>query len=176
MKISKKYIDNRVTVSFVLLMTLIFIVIPVVVIIDLMTKSDMNNSLLSQLSLSIIIIYTSVIILWHVYSLYLKKKNKKYRSSTENDLVHEYENGFEVFADVNLFGYAKNIGYRKLKLLFAGNAIGLCTLLLILIIVGFINFDLLSSLIDNNLFLPICFVVYVGTVCVSLPVLNNHLE
>ena len=169
-------INNRVTVSFALLIILIFVIIPGAMILDWRTNPNSQGAALSISTIIIIISFSLITIGWHIGSSFLKKDLIEKAQIKDDDFINQYKGGFEAFADLNTLGFAKYIGYKRLKILFACIALALGFIILLISLVAFINFEFLISMSEKDLIVPIFLPCYLLAAILSYPIVRKKLK
>jgi len=169
-------LNNRVTVSFTLLILLIFLVIPGAILLDWKINPNSQGGIFSIPSIIIIFSFSLITICWHIGSSFIKEELIKKSKITDNDFIDHYKGAFETAADLNTFGLAKYIGYARLKTLFACNAVGIIFIISLLTLVAFINFELLILMSEKKLIIPIFLASYLLAAILSYPIMRKKLK
>jgi len=154
----------------------IIIIIPAASFFDWKTNPNHNSAEFSTPTLVFLLSYGIFILIWHIGSSYLKEKLVKQSKIKDDDFINEYEDGYEVIADIDTFGLAKNIGYRKVKIFFACHAVAIVVFILLCVFVAFVKIELFNSILNSAFLLPVALLIYVLVIAVSWSKIDQKLK
>lgn len=156
-------VSQRVTVTYILFLLLLFVILPLFIFTDFFPSQYDTGGDFSFIETIITLSLVTINLSWYFIS-YLIKKKKQYiiYNFKYKDFVTTYENGFAILADIFTFNQSQKIGLKNLKTVFACHALFIVFIFLLFFLLALINFDYLVKALENRYFIIMLIFIYIA--------------